>query len=90
MYYSIRLADLGSVSTHSKVAGTHQMIMTSSKPLGGTHSMSILQLAKATNALTLSTMVTGGSGPITPPEPEIPISASVSNLDDLDEKEVPK
>lgn len=56
-----RLTDLGSVSTQQKPGGVFTNKLTSSKPGGGsTHS--ILHLAKATNAVTISTLVENPDG----------------------------
>jgi phospholipase D1/2 len=52
-----RLADLGSVSAHQKATGMMQLKITSSKPAGSANSSSLLQLAKATNILTIGTLV---------------------------------
>lgn len=51
-----RLTDLGSVATQQKPGGVLVNKITSSKPAGGS-SHSILHLAKATNAVTISTLV---------------------------------
>lgn len=52
-----KLTDLGSVSTHQRTTGMMQVKITSSKPGGGANSSSLLQLAKATNMVTIGTLV---------------------------------
>jgi len=52
-----RLTDLGSVSAHQKITGMMGLKLTSSKPGGAPNSSSLLQLAKATNMVTIGTLV---------------------------------
>ena len=85
------MVDFGSVSTsHPRLAGAYQQKMTSSKPLGGTHSLSILQLAKATNALTIGTMVRTAGTESGTSESDLPTSVSMTQLDELDDTQTVK
>ncbi|CAG7818835.1 unnamed protein product [Allacma fusca] len=78
-----RLCDLGSVSKSALNLGlVHMTKITSSKPGGGIATPSILQLAKATNAVTIGTV--GQTGPYQ--QAVIVKSASTADLDEIDEE----